>query len=58
MRTGLRPLPPEERAEAAFARADAICEEDVETNRRIGEHGLAIIRDIAARKPRASPSAF
>jgi methylthioribose-1-phosphate isomerase len=33
MRARLRPLPPEERAAAAFARADAICEEDVEINR-------------------------
>ena len=47
----LRPLPPAERAAAAWARADAIAEEDVEINRRIGEHGLALIREIAAKKP-------
>ena len=46
----LRPLAPQDRAEAAFARAAAICDEDVEMNRRIGQHGLAVIRDIAARK--------
>jgi methylthioribose-1-phosphate isomerase len=46
----LTPLPPDQRAAAAFARADAIAEEDVEINRRIGENGLAIIREISARK--------
>lgn len=47
----LAPLAPSERAAAAFARADAIADEDVEINRRIGEAGLAIIREIAAKKP-------
>ncbi|MBK5932854.1 methylthioribose-1-phosphate isomerase [Rhodovulum imhoffii] len=46
----LRPLPLEARAGAAFARAAEICDEDVETNRRIGQHGLEIIRAIAAKK--------
>lgn len=46
----LAPLPPADRAMAAAARAAAICDEDVEINRRIGEHGLALIRAIAARK--------
>jgi methylthioribose-1-phosphate isomerase len=55
MRARLRPLPPGERAAAAYARADAICEEDVETNRKIGEHGLAIIRELAARKGPGEP---
>jgi methylthioribose-1-phosphate isomerase len=55
MRTRLRQIPPEQRAEAAYARADMICEEDVEMNRKIGEHGLAIIRDIAARKAPGEP---
>ncbi|MGS4946089.1 S-methyl-5-thioribose-1-phosphate isomerase [Meridianimarinicoccus sp. RP-17] len=50
MRALLRPLPPGDRAVAAFAKAAAICDEDVETNRLIGEHGLAIIREIAATK--------
>lgn len=55
LRGRLAPLPPGARAEAAFARADAICEEDVERNRRIGEHGLALIRAIAARKAPGEP---
>ena len=51
MQAHLAPLPASARADAAFARATAICDEDVEMNRRIGEHGLAVIREIAARKP-------
>jgi methylthioribose-1-phosphate isomerase len=54
MRATLAPLPPAERAAAAFARAQAIADEDVEINRRIGAHGLALIRDIAARKGRVN----
>lgn len=50
LRDRLAPLPPGERAARAFARADAIAEEDVEINRRIGEHGLALIREAAERK--------
>jgi methylthioribose-1-phosphate isomerase len=41
-------LAPEDRAEAAFLRAAAICDEDVEICRRIGVHGLAILRELAA----------
>jgi methylthioribose-1-phosphate isomerase len=55
MRAALRPLPADERAEAAFAKAARICDEDVETNRLIGEHGLAIIREIAATKSPGEP---
>jgi methylthioribose-1-phosphate isomerase len=54
-REALLPLPPDQRAAAAWALADEICEEDIEINRRIGEHGLALIRDIAARKPAGEP---
>ncbi len=50
MKVRLLPLPPAERAQAAYARAAAICDEDVAMNRAIGEHGLAIIRAIAERK--------
>jgi methylthioribose-1-phosphate isomerase len=50
MDDAVRPLPPEARAEAAFARAAEICDEDVETNRRIGVHGLTLLRQHAARK--------
>ncbi|MDT8275575.1 MAG: S-methyl-5-thioribose-1-phosphate isomerase [Roseomonas mucosa] len=50
MLEALRNQPPERRAEAAYAEAKAICDDDVETNRRIGEHGLELLRGIAARK--------
>jgi methylthioribose-1-phosphate isomerase len=46
----LRPLAMAKRKAAAYRRAAEIVEEDVETNRRIGEHGLALMRAIAARK--------
>ena len=55
MRGLLRPLPPERRAAAAYARAAAIADEDVELNRGIGRHGLEIIRAIAARKKPGEP---
>ncbi|MEO6215222.1 MAG: S-methyl-5-thioribose-1-phosphate isomerase [Sphingomonas sp.] len=47
----VRPLPPAKRAAAAFARADAICDEDVELNRAIGEHGLELFRALHAKNP-------
>ena len=50
MRRLLAPLPPGQRAIAAARRAAEICDEDVEINRRIGLHGLDLIRAIAARK--------
>jgi methylthioribose-1-phosphate isomerase len=40
-------LPPAQRAEAGFARAGAITEQDVGLCRAIGEHGLALIRAVA-----------
>ncbi len=43
-------MPPGERAEAAFAMAGHMADADVETCRRIGEHGLALIRQIAEQK--------
>lgn len=50
MRAALHNLAPAERVAAAYAEAAAICDDDVETCRRIGEHGLPLLRDIAARK--------
>jgi methylthioribose-1-phosphate isomerase len=43
VRATVAPLPPSARAEAAFARADAIAEEDVALNRAIGEAGFKLI---------------
>jgi methylthioribose-1-phosphate isomerase len=51
VRDHVRNLPLEERAAAAFARADAICDEDVALNRAIGEHGLALLEELHARHP-------
>lgn len=51
MQAWLRDLPPEDRAAAAHARAVEIAEADVELCRRIGEHGLVLIRSAADRSP-------
>jgi methylthioribose-1-phosphate isomerase len=50
MRRALRPLPARGRPEAAYRRAAEIVEEDVEINRRIGAHGLELIRAAADAK--------
>jgi methylthioribose-1-phosphate isomerase len=50
MRARLAATPPAERTARALAEADEISRLDVDTNRSIGEHGLALIREIAARK--------
>ena len=54
-RAHLLPLAQGERAQAALKLAHEIADEDVEINRRIGENGLAIIRDIASKKPEGEP---
>ena len=46
----VRNRPREVRAAAAWREAAAICDEDVETCRRIGEHGLKLFREAAAKK--------
>jgi methylthioribose-1-phosphate isomerase len=55
MKRVLAPLPPSDRAEAAYARAAAIADEDVELNRGIGRNGLEIIRKLAAAKKPGEP---
>jgi methylthioribose-1-phosphate isomerase len=55
MRAALHNMAPADRVAAAYAEAAAICEDDVETCRRIGEHGLPLLREIAARKVRGEP---
>ncbi|MDA7946978.1 MAG: S-methyl-5-thioribose-1-phosphate isomerase [Hyphomicrobiaceae bacterium] len=45
-----RNLPREKRVIAAYKRAGEICDEDVETCRMIGVHGLTLIEEIAKRK--------
>lgn len=50
MRRTLLPIAKANRIAAAYARAGALADEDVELNRSMGRHGLALIREIAARK--------
>ena len=55
MRRALAPVPVEKRAVVAWEKAAAICDDDAENCRRIGVHGLALIRDIAARRAPGEP---
>ena len=50
MQKAVRNQPRDERVAAAYARAAQICDEDVENNRKIGEHGLGIIQAHAEKK--------
>jgi len=54
-RNHLAQLKPDARPSAALKLAHEIAEEDVETNRMLGVHGLSLINDIAARKPSGEP---
>ncbi|WP_163849778.1 S-methyl-5-thioribose-1-phosphate isomerase [Pseudooceanicola aestuarii] len=54
-RAALRPVAESDRAATALTLAHEIADEDVEINRRIGQHGLEIIRKIAAAKPAGEP---
>ncbi|PLS21396.1 S-methyl-5-thioribose-1-phosphate isomerase [Neptunicoccus cionae] len=54
-REAMRPLPEAERAAAALQLAHDIADEDVEICRQIGEHGLKLIQEIAAKKPAGEP---
>ena len=55
MRTMLRPLAPLARSDAAYARADAIAEDDIVINQGIARHGLPLIEKIAAGKKPGEP---
>jgi methylthioribose-1-phosphate isomerase len=50
VRGAVAPLPVAERADAAWREADAIVVEDVAINHAIGEHGLALLRQVASRR--------
>lgn len=54
-RAALLPLATTDRAAAALRLAHEIADEDVEINRRIGQNGLDLIREIAAKKPVGEP---
>ncbi len=55
MRTALQNLPQTERLAAGYRRAAEICDEDVETCRMIGVHGLELIKAAAAGKSAGKP---
>jgi methylthioribose-1-phosphate isomerase len=55
MRSALMLVPPASRAAAAYARAAALCDEDVEVCRRIGRNGLELIQKLAASKKPGEP---
>jgi len=46
MKIALESMPTEELSPAAYSLARDICDEDVEINNRIGEHGLRLIRGL------------
>jgi methylthioribose-1-phosphate isomerase len=50
MRSLLRPLPPSARAQAAYARAGEIAEQDIAINQGIARHGVTLIEATRARK--------
>ncbi len=50
MLAAVRNRPRNERVAAAYARAAAICDQDVAINQSIGRHGLKLIEDIARKK--------
>jgi methylthioribose-1-phosphate isomerase len=49
IRDAVSTLPEDQRAAAAFVRADAICDEDVKLCRAIGRHGLGILQALHAK---------
>ena len=51
VRARVTPLPPAERAEAARAEAAVIADEDVAMCEAIGDHGLRIFQELAAKRP-------
>ena len=54
MKATVAQLPPAKRLEAAYVRAAELCDEDVAVNEAIGRHGLAIFREVLAKKPAGS----
>lgn len=50
MREAVKPHQGKARVDAAYKRAGALCDEDVDINFAIGTHGLKLIKDIAKKK--------
>ena len=55
MRARLASQQPAQRAEVAYHRAADVCDEDVETNRSIGAHGLKLLENVASKKTNGEP---
>jgi methylthioribose-1-phosphate isomerase len=55
MNSAIRKRPPAERARAAYATAAAICDEDVDGCRAMGDHGLKLIRAAWEKSGRKRP---
>ena len=55
MRSAVQNLPRESRVAAAYARAARMADEDVDTNRSIGLHGLGLFENLLARKKAGEP---
>lgn len=51
MKQALDPLAEDSRAKHAYLMATGICDEDVEINRAIGQHGLGVVRELWEKKP-------
>jgi methylthioribose-1-phosphate isomerase len=52
---GLHPLPPAARADAAWAMAGALADDDVHTNAAIGRHGLALLQRLREGRTASRP---
>ncbi len=55
MRAALGGVPAAEREARAYAKASELCEDDVETCRGIGEHGLRLVEEASQRRGREGP---
>jgi methylthioribose-1-phosphate isomerase len=55
MRGTIAPLAQPDRVDAAYRLAGSICDEDVATNRAIGEHGVALLRALRANRGGGGP---
>ncbi len=55
MQSAVANLPPKERFQAALAEAGRICDEDVSVNESIGNHGAALLADLASARSTAPP---
>jgi methylthioribose-1-phosphate isomerase len=56
MQRALEVLPPAERLQKAYAMAADICDEDVDINHAIGQHGLDVVRELWMKKPPGTDS--